>query len=635
MRLREYAALRPAVSFFLLGLTLGVLGRTLLWTRGQAADAAAQLREDFRVLVYLRDGVDSARRSVVSEKLRILPGVLSLRSIPPSEGLKAYAQEDPDLLRAAAFLGENPLPDAAELELSESGMNSFADILHAVSAIPETGDILYKPLQLEALMRLRLCERLTTLALSFCAGIWFLFLALRLSPFVFGDLRLRGSWRNPAAASAGCVLGLLLMALALWPAHRSGTASLEVGVWPQILWILLSGLTGLLLPGSSREEHHHREAGKAAALSVMCAILLSSAVPASAAGANSRRKDLERLQEQIEHKKQEARELQERQQRTKKEISEILDEKQKAQRSYLRFSEQRRAASERAERMRREAGLLRNARERDRRLLGQDLRAYALALASSEPRYGRADLWRQALRRRVYLRRAGLLGGLREAEGRASHQHENARVDELIMRSKADQAKGRINEKEEAYQGRRQVLRETGARAAALQKEVAELEESARAMASVIDAIERKRRAAAGAKEPVRRAPVPLHSLPWPVEGRVTQRFGKTQVPGLGTWTFHNGISIETAPGTRVRAVAAGKVIFAGTFRSYGNVLIVDHDAGFYGIYGHLEQSSARVGERVAAGADIASSSGEEGGVYFEVRQGQMPLDPLTVLTVQ
>lgn len=617
---------RPVVAVFLLGLTFGVFGETLLWLRAQAVFAQARLKEDFRVVVYMREDADAVRRTVAAEKLRALAGVQSMRWVSSDEGLKLYAREDPDLLRAAAFLGENPLPDAAELELSEEGLRGVPELVRRACEIPETGDILYKPLELESLLRVRFYERLTSLALAFAAGLWLFVLAFRLASVVFAGARPAWDWEAAFNAGAGCVFGALAVALALWPAQRNAAAVAWPGGAAQCAGLLLcAAVGGALARGPGRQAPSGHASARGAALA--CLLLLACAASVRAQGAKARRKDLELMKERIESKKEEARELQRRRERTQKEISSILDEKQRVQRSYLRIAQQRREAAELAQRMHERIGVLRFAREIDRSLLAQDLRGYMLALGRAEPSFGRAELWREALLRRAWLRRAGLLGGLRGAEGRTSLQRERARGEERVLRTKAEQERGRVEEKDRAYQDRQEALRETLRRAAALQKEVAELEESARALASLISDVERKRRSGGSA-----RAPIAPHSLPWPVEGRVLEHFGKTQVPGLGTWTFHNGIRIEAPPGASVRAVSGGKVLFAGPFRSYGNVLIVDHDEGFYGIYGHLENMSARVGARVAAGADMASCAGREGSVYFEIRQGQSPVDPLTVL---
>ena len=118
-------------------------------------------------------------------------------------------------------------------------------------------------------------------------------------------------------------------------------------------------------------------------------------------------------------------------------------------------------------------------------------------------------------------------------------------------------------------------------------------------------------------------------TLPWPVSGRVVTSFGKKRVEELGTWTIHNGIEIAADAGTQVRPVLSGEVIYSGPFRSYGNVVIVNHGGGFYSIYGHLagplQPKGAKARPEVALGA-VASG---EGRLYLELRQAGRALDPV------
>ena len=130
---------------------------------------------------------------------------------------------------------------------------------------------------------------------------------------------------------------------------------------------------------------------------------------------------------------------------------------------------------------------------------------------------------------------------------------------------------------------------------------------------------------------------VPPHSLPWPVQGKVLSKFGKEYRQDLNTWIFRDGIKIAARAGENVKCVESGDVIYAGTFRSYGNVVIVDHGKGFFSIYGFLHTIQAAVGDKLTrggvlgtAGRDTQQSSGTgQYAVYFETRQGTTAVDPL------
>ncbi|HWV39512.1 MAG TPA: M23 family metallopeptidase [Vulgatibacter sp.] len=123
-------------------------------------------------------------------------------------------------------------------------------------------------------------------------------------------------------------------------------------------------------------------------------------------------------------------------------------------------------------------------------------------------------------------------------------------------------------------------------------------------------------------------------SLESPVEGAVVEvLFGKTVDARFHTVVHQNGIDLRAPKGAPVRAVAAGRVAFAAPFRAYGNLVILDHGDGFHTLYGHLDSFAVAEGEEVAAGRTIGAvgDSGSLKGayLYFEIREGAKPVDPL------
>jgi septal ring factor EnvC (AmiA/AmiB activator) len=82
-----------------------------------------------------------------------------------------------------------------------------------------------------------------------------------------------------------------------------------------------------------------------------------------------------------------------------------------------------------------------------------------------------------------------------------------------------------------------------------------------------------------------------------------------------------------------VRAVAAGRVAFADWLRGFGNLLILDHGEGILSVYGNNEAVLVSTGERIEAGAQVAtvgtSGGHREPGLYFELRYEGRPFDPL------
>ena len=117
-----------------------------------------------------------------------------------------------------------------------------------------------------------------------------------------------------------------------------------------------------------------------------------------------------------------------------------------------------------------------------------------------------------------------------------------------------------------------------------------------------------------------------------PVTAKVIERFGKVVDPEFKTTTFRSGIDFGADAGERVLAVAPGLVRFAGWFRGYGRIVIVDHGDGFHSISGHLDAIHVQVGTPVEGGEPIGTV-GETGSLfgpslYFELRENGQPVDP-------
>ena len=119
-------------------------------------------------------------------------------------------------------------------------------------------------------------------------------------------------------------------------------------------------------------------------------------------------------------------------------------------------------------------------------------------------------------------------------------------------------------------------------------------------------------------------------SLRLPVRGQLVSRFGSPRPEGGPSW---KGLFIRAAAGQEVRAVAPGQVVFAEWMRGFGNLLIVDHGAGYLTIYGNNESVLKQVGDSVRTGDAIAttgaSGGSAESGLYFETRHEGQPFDPL------
>lgn len=114
--------------------------------------------------------------------------------------------------------------------------------------------------------------------------------------------------------------------------------------------------------------------------------------------------------------------------------------------------------------------------------------------------------------------------------------------------------------------------------------------------------------------------------LDWPAEGKVTEGFGQILDPRYRTKVPHNGVDLAVAPGAEVKAVFAGKVLYAAPFQGYGNTVIVQHPGRVFTLYAGL--STMRVGkEHMLSLGDAVGLASDK--LYFEIRVENRPEDPL------
>ena len=115
--------------------------------------------------------------------------------------------------------------------------------------------------------------------------------------------------------------------------------------------------------------------------------------------------------------------------------------------------------------------------------------------------------------------------------------------------------------------------------------------------------------------------------LPMPVQGPVKHAYGQTRSGGLN-W---QGWLIGAEAGAEVSAVGYGRIAFADWLRGYGLLIIIDHGQGFMSLYGHNESLLHEVGAWVEPGAAIAVvgvNTGNDQGLYFELRKDGKAIDP-------
>ena len=116
----------------------------------------------------------------------------------------------------------------------------------------------------------------------------------------------------------------------------------------------------------------------------------------------------------------------------------------------------------------------------------------------------------------------------------------------------------------------------------------------------------------------------------------VTSGYGGRSDPIRGGRQFHRGMDFEADIGDPVLAVADGVVSYAGRRSGYGNTIEIDHGNGYVTRYAHNSRLTARVGDLVRSGQQIAraGSSGRSTGphVHLEVWEDGRPVNPRKLL---
>jgi septal ring factor EnvC (AmiA/AmiB activator) len=161
-----------------------------------------------------------------------------------------------------------------------------------------------------------------------------------------------------------------------------------------------------------------------------------------------------------------------------------------------------------------------------------------------------------------------------------------------------------------------------------------ELERSASRIDSLLRELEQRRRATAVRPPTGAIAPRGVKgALPWPADGSIISFFGRQKHPAFNTYVQRRGIEIKTAEGSAIHAVMPGSVVYADWLKGYGLVIILDHANGFFSLYAHASKILVTVGAQVGAGQAIGETGDTgmtgENTLYFELRQGAEPLDPL------
>lgn len=129
----------------------------------------------------------------------------------------------------------------------------------------------------------------------------------------------------------------------------------------------------------------------------------------------------------------------------------------------------------------------------------------------------------------------------------------------------------------------------------------------------------------------------PLLAEPFrlPVDDKVSSVFGKRRILNGEPRSPHSGVDFRSPRGRKVKAPARGRVVYSGDLYYTGRTVILDHGAGLYSLYAHLETSKVQVGQMLKQGQvlGLVGSSGRSTGahLHWTVRLRDARVDPMSL----
>jgi len=409
---------------------------------------------------------------------------------------------------------------------------------------------------------------------------------------------------------------------------------------------------------------------------VAAGLVLALAAPALAPAAEvPSKKQLEEIEREIREGKAREAELAAKAAALAKEVETLRDQMVKSARAIQeRETQMMRIESELADLKAREAEQS-EALERDRAQLAQTLAALErLSLRPPEALIaypGKADdTIRSALLLRRYVplfeaRAAALRKDLAEIaalRGQIARRHETLERDSADLERERNRLAALFAQKEALQRATDEETREAARRNKALAEQAKDLrdlmarveaERRARAEAEKRARLEAERRARADAEKraaarrkeieaaaaagrvPRLAKPEGLRSfaaaqghITLPAAGRIVRQFAEPTETGSPS----RGIQIETRPDAQVVAPYDGQVVFAGPFRGYGLILIIEHTGGYHTLLSGLSRIDVAQNQWLLAGEPVGVVGRPEHGaprMYMEIRLKGRPINPL------
>lgn len=225
--------------------------------------------------------------------------------------------------------------------------------------------------------------------------------------------------------------------------------------------------------------------------------------------------------------------------------------------------------------------------------------------------------------------RAAQINAIRDRLQRMAALDRDAREQSAHLRTLEDDANKELASLDQARQQRAAALTAVARRVQSSDQKLGALRREEHSVESLLEDLARVEREFPS--EPQKNFAALRGRLPWPVAGRLVERFNDVRMSAAQGVLRWNGLLIRTAPGAKVRAPYFGRVVYADWLQGLGLLMIISHGGGYMSLYGHAEVLYKSVGDLVAPG-DVIAAMGQGSTpaprLYFGLRHGRTPLDP-------
>ncbi|MBY0619403.1 murein hydrolase activator EnvC family protein [Sphingomonas ursincola] len=135
------------------------------------------------------------------------------------------------------------------------------------------------------------------------------------------------------------------------------------------------------------------------------------------------------------------------------------------------------------------------------------------------------------------------------------------------------------------------------------------------------------------ASEVIENAPAPASSARpayrLPAAGAIVTGFGEVAATGVRS----RGLTLATRPGAQLIAPADGRIAFAGAYRGFGQIVIIEHVGGWTSLITGLARTKLKVGERIAQGDPLGRAADNRPRITVELRRNGRPIDIAALLS--